>query len=178
MQSERENIYILVAHHYDENIILPTQLKNRIWPRILNGITKNHEKLRKRVFIINLHITENEVSEDLIQYFEESYIQFQLVPPQIHRRNSDKWSFRTFKNPFMYFLFTVAPVFPLYLWDHLLPQVSTTINMLRIPQLNPGLSAYEQVDSIQKFERTQLAPLGCKVQIYEKIISDPPTLPT
>ena len=60
------------------------------------------------------------------------------------------------------------PHFPLYFWDRLLPQVTMTLNMLRQSQLNPELSAYEQVDGIQNFEQTALAPLVCKVQIYEK----------
>ena len=68
----------------------------------------------------------------------------------------------------MYFLFTVAPVFPLYLWDHLLPQVTLPLNMLQKYRLNPKLSVYEQVDGIHNFERTLLAPLGCKMQIYKK----------
>ena len=40
--------------------------------------------------------------------------------------------------------------------------------MLPRYRLNPGLSAYEQVDGIQSFERTPLAPLGCKVKINGK----------
>ena len=43
-----------------------------------------------------------------------------------------------------------------------------TLNMLRRSQLNPGLSAYEQVDGINNFERTPLAALGYKVQINQK----------
>ena len=42
------------------------------------------------------------------------------------------------------------------------------LNMLQRSRLNPGLLAYEQVDGIKFFERTALASLGCKVQIYEK----------
>ena len=42
-----------------------------------------------------------------------------------------------------------------------------TLNMVRRPKLNPGISAYEQVDGIQIFEQTPLALLGCKVQIHE-----------
>ena len=34
--------------------------------------------------------------------------------------------------------------------------------------MNPDLSSYEQVDGIYNFDRTPLAPLGCKVQIHEK----------
>ena len=43
-----------------------------------------------------------------------------------------------------------------------------TLNILQRSRLNPGLSAYEQVDVIHNFEQTPLAPLGCKVQINEK----------
>ena len=43
-----------------------------------------------------------------------------------------------------------------------------TLNMLRRSRLNPGISAYEQVDGIHNFERTPLETLGCKVKIHEK----------
>ena len=35
-----------------------------------------------------LHIMDNEVSEDLKKYFEDSDIQFQLVPPHMNQRNA------------------------------------------------------------------------------------------
>ena len=59
-------------------------------------------------------------------------------------------------------------LFPFYLWDRLLPQVTMTLNMLRQYLLNPRISAYEQVDGIHNFEQTSLASLGCKVQFNEK----------
>ena len=111
---------------------------------------------------------DNEVSEDLNKYFEDSDIQFQLVPPHIHWRNAAERDVRTFKNHFIAALFTVDPRFPFYLWECLLPQVTMTLNMLRRSRLNPGLSAYEQVYGIHNFERTQLSPLGCKVHIHGK----------
>ena len=60
------------------------------------------------------------------------------------------------------------PIFHFYLWDHLLPQVTMTLNMLRLSWLNPELSAYEQVDGIHNFEQTPLATLVYKVNVYEK----------
>ena len=42
------------------------------------------------------------------------------------------------------------------------------LNMLRQSQLNPGILAFEQVDGINNFEPTPLAPSGCKAQIHEK----------
>ena len=89
---------------------------------------------------------DNEVSEDLNQYFEDSYIQFQLVPPHMYRINAAERSVRA--------LCTVDPLFPFYLWDRLLPQVTMTLIMFRRYRLNPGLSAYEQVDGNHNSEQT------------------------
>ena len=105
---------------------------------------------------------DNEVSEDLKKYFEDSDIQFQLVPPHMHRSNAAERAVRTFKNHFIAALCTVDPLFPFYLWDRLLPHVTMTLNMLRRSRSNPGLSAYEQVDGIQNFERTPLAPFDAR----------------
>ena len=129
---------------------------------------KIHDKLRKQGLTPKLHIMNNAVSEDLKKYFEHSEIQFQLVLPHMHQINAAERAVRTFKNHFIAALCTVEPLFPLYLWDRLFPQVIMTINMLRRSQLNPGLSAYEQVDGIHNFEQTPFASLGCKVQIHEK----------
>ena len=111
---------------------------------------------------------DNEVSEDLKKYFDDSDIHLKLVPPYMHRRNVAERAVRTFKNHFIAAICTVDHLFPFYLWDCLLHQITMTLNILRRPQLSPGLSAYEQVDGIHNFERTLLAPLGCKLQIHEK----------
>ena len=86
----------------------------------------------------------------------------------MHWRNAAERAVRTFNNHFIAYLCTVDPLFPFYLWDRLSPQVIMTLNMLRRSQLNPGISAYEQVNGIHIFERTPLAPLRCKVQIHKK----------
>ena len=72
----------------------------------MNGIKKIDYKLRKRGLIPKLHIMDN-VSEDLKQYFEESDIRFQLIPPRMHWRNSAKRSLLTLNNHFIYYLCTV-----------------------------------------------------------------------
>ena len=158
----------MVAYKYYSNDILTTPLKKRTGPCILNVITKIHDKLRKRGLTSNLNIMENEVSEDLKQYFEETDIHFQLVTPHMHSINSAERSVRTFNNHFIYSLWTVDYLLPFYLWGRLLPQVTMTLNMLQQYQINPEISAYEQVDGIHNSEHTPLAPLRCKVQIHEK----------
>ena len=141
MQSDRGNNYILVAYRYDANNILAKPLKKRTGTCIISGITKIHDKLRKRGLTPKLHIMDDEVSEDLKKYFEDSDIQFQLVPPHMHQRNAAERAVRTFKNHFIAALCKVDPIFSFYLWERLFPQVYMTLNMLRLYRLNPGLSA-------------------------------------
>ena len=131
MQSDRGNNYILVAYHYDANNILTTPLNNRTGLCILSGITKIHDKLRKRGLTPKLHIMDKEMSEDLRKYFEVSDIQFQLVPPHMYHRNAAERAVRNFKNHLIAALCTVDPILPFYLWDRLLPQVTMKLNMLR-----------------------------------------------
>ena len=55
---------------------------------------------------------DNEVSDDLKKYIEDSDIQFQQVPPHIHQRNAAERAVGTFKNHFIADLCTVEPLFP------------------------------------------------------------------
>ena len=71
MQSDRGNNYSLVSQKYNAKQIIIATINNITGTCILSGITK-------------IHIMDNEVSEDLRKYFEDSDIQFQLVPPHIH----------------------------------------------------------------------------------------------
>ena len=131
VKSDRGNNYILVAYHYDANNIWTTSLKNRIGPYILNGITKIDDKLRKRGLTPKLHIMDNEVSEDLKQYFEDWDIHFQLVSPHMHQRNYLERSVRTFNNHFIAAQWTMYPLYTFFLCYRLLPQVTMTLNKLR-----------------------------------------------
>ena len=157
-----------MAYHYDANNIITTPLKKITGPYILSGKTKIHDKLRQWRLTPKINIMDNEMSKDIKKYFEDSDIQFQLVPPHIHRINAAESVEISLKKHFIAALCTVDPRFPFYLWDHHLPQVTMRLNMFWRSQLYPGISAYEQVDVIHNFEQITLAPLGCKVQIHEK----------
>ena len=74
---------------------------------------------------------DNEVSEDIKKYLEDSDIHFQLVPSHIHWRNAAERDVRTFRNYFIAVLWNVDPLFPFYLWYSLSSQVTMKINMLR-----------------------------------------------
>ena len=95
-------------------------------------------------------------------------MEYQLVPPQIHRRNASECAVRTFKNHFIAGLASTDPNFPLSNWCRILPQAELTLNLLRASRLNPKLSAYAQLEGTFDFTCTPLAPPGTPVIIHEK----------
>jgi hypothetical protein len=109
---------------------------------------------------------------------------FQLVPPDMHRRNHAERAIRTFKDHFLAILAGVDKSFPPYLWDLLLPQAELTLNLLHQPTINSKISAWEffngPFDFNPKilaweffngpfdFNKTPLGPVGCCVLIHAK----------
>ena len=59
-------------------------------------------------------------------------IDYQKVPPHVHRRNAAKRAIRTFKNHFIAGLCSLDKKFPIHLWDKLLEQAEITLNLLQL----------------------------------------------
>ena len=62
-----------------------------------------------------------------MKYWGASY---QLVPPNVHRRNISERDIQTFKAHFLEILAGVDPEFPNVMWDNLLVQTELTVNLL------------------------------------------------
>jgi hypothetical protein len=92
----------------------------------------------------------------------------QLVPPDMHCRNQAECAFCTFKDHFLAILTGINSVFPLYLWDLLLPQAELTYNLLQQATLNPRISTWEFFLGLFDFNRMLLAPVGFHVFIHAK----------
>jgi hypothetical protein len=86
----------------------------------------------------------------------------------VHRANAAERAIRTFKNHFIAGLCSTDKLFPLNLWDQLLPQAEITLNLLRTSRINPKLSAYTQISGAFDYNATPLAPPGTKIVIHEK----------
>ena len=111
---------------------------------------------------------DNEISNDLRKAFKKYQLEFQLVPPHVHRRNVAERAIQTFKNHFLAILASCSPQFPISEWDRLLPQCILTLNLLRNSRINPRLSAYASLFGNFDFNKTPLAPPGTKVVIHSK----------
>jgi hypothetical protein len=127
-----------------------------------------HQELTVKGFTPKLQTLDNEASAALKNFFTVNDIAYQLVPHHCHRRNSAERAIMTFKEHFVEGLSSVDPAFPLHLWDRLLPQAEITLNLLRTSRLHPQLSAAAHFHGLVDYNKTALAPPGCKIIAHEK----------
>ena len=82
--------------------------------------------LPKRYHGVDLQILDNECSAAYKLQTEEKWgAKFQLVPPDVHRRNVAEQAIHTFKAHFLSILAGVSDDFPNFLWYCLLPQTES-----------------------------------------------------
>jgi hypothetical protein len=94
------NSYILVVYDYDINFIHAEPMKNRTKEVILAVYQRVISLLKSRGLQPKVQKLNNEALQILQQYMVEEHIDFQLVPPGLHRRNAAERAIRTFKNHF------------------------------------------------------------------------------
>jgi len=172
--SSRGNNYIFVLYHQDTNTIHTVAIPNRKAATIRNAWESTHKMLVHHGHAPELHILDNECSQDLKDAFFRHQIRFQRVPPDEHRVNAAERAIRTFKNHFVSILCTVDSKFPLAEWDRLLPQATLTLNLLRSSRIHPSLSAHASLFGNFDFNRTPLAPPGTRIVAHSSSDTRPP----
>jgi hypothetical protein len=75
--SSRGNHYIFILYHHDTNSIHAEAIPNRQAASIRNAWEKTHKKLIQQGHPPNLHILDNECSQDLKDAFSKYNIAFQ-----------------------------------------------------------------------------------------------------
>ena len=165
--SSQGNSDMLVMYDYDSNYIHVEPMPNKTGPAILAAYKRAHTLFSSRGLKPQLQRLDNEASAALKSFMAEQEVDFQLVPPHVHRRNAAERAIRTFKNHFIAGLCSTDRNFPLHLWDRLLPQALLSLNILRSSRINPKLSAWAQVHGAFDFNRTPLAPPGTRVLVHE-----------
>ncbi|KAG7350061.1 reverse transcriptase RNA-dependent DNA polymerase [Nitzschia inconspicua] len=166
--SSTGNNYILVVYGFDSNTILTVPMRNRSQQSHTEAFRIAHQRLVRAGLRPRLQLLDNECSALLKDFMHDQNLDFQLVPPYLHRRNAAERAIRTFKNHFIAGLCSTDPAFPIHLWDRLLPHAELTLNLLRGSRLNPKLSAWAQLHGTFDYNRTPLAPPGCQVLVHEK----------
>ena len=136
------NEYILVAYHYDSNIIIAQALKNRRAETITATWQVIHNMYTQGGIAPNIYVMDNEISTEFIAALTKNDTSYQLVPPHTHRQNLADRVISTFKNYLKSRLASVNPNFPLSKWDRLIKQTNITLNLIRSAHFNPKLSVY------------------------------------
>jgi hypothetical protein len=152
-----------VLYHHDTNTIHAVAIPNQQAASIRHAWETTHKIVVAHGHAPNLHILDNECSQNLKDAFQKYNISFQCVPPKEHRANAAERSIRTFKNHFSATLCTVDSHFPLAEWDRLIPQTVLTLNLLRSSRKHPSLLAHASLFGNYDFNRVPIAPLGTKI---------------
>jgi hypothetical protein len=166
--SSSGNNYLMVVYDYDSNHLFAQPFRNRTAKCILDAYKLVHARLVKAGLRPQLQRLDNECSAILKDFLQQENVDYQLVPPGVHRRNAAERGIRTFQNHFIAGLCSVDSEFPIHLWDRLVPQAELTLNLLRGSRINPKLSAWAQVNGTYDFNRTPIGPPGTRVLAHEK----------
>ena len=95
-------------------------------------------------------------------------VDFQLVTPHLHGRNAAEWEIQTSKNHFIAGLSSTYKNFPIHIWDQLILQATTNLNILRQYRINPRIYAEAQLNGPFYFNQMPVPPPGTKVVVHYK----------
>jgi hypothetical protein len=113
-----------------------------------------------------MHILDNKCSAKFKERIQLNNMQYQLAPPNDHRRNITEKAIQVFKAHSISILCGTDKAFPLHLWDRLLGQAEHTLNMLQISRMMPSMSAYAYLWGKHNYNANPFAPLECKVEAH------------
>ena len=112
---------------------------------------------------------DNETSIPLETFIKKLDISVQYCPPSQHRALKAERAIRTFKNHAIATFCTTSKLFPMDIWDLLLPQILLCINHLTPFAPNPTVSAYAGLHGDQHdFRAHPIAPAGTRILVHDK----------
>jgi hypothetical protein len=158
----------MVCYVYDCNYVKVIPMKSRPASELFKAYDHIHQELTVKVSKTKLQTLDNEASAALKPLFTTNDVEYQLVPPHYHRRNTAECAIRTFKEQFVAGLSSVDPIFLLHLSDILLPQAEITLNLLGTSRLHPQLFTAAHFHGLVDYNKTDFAPPGCKIIAHEK----------
>ena len=143
-------------------------IKTRQSKEILEAFRACERKIATNTNKPALYVLDNEASSDLKNSLLINNQSFELVPPNMHRRNVAEKAIRTMKNHILSGLATCDKNFPITEWDRLLAQGEITLNLLRNSRVNPKLSSWAYIQQPCNFNKMPMAPQGTKIIAHSK----------
>ena len=116
------------------------------------------------------HWLDNEACKVIKSFDIKNQTNFQLAPPDTHRRDMSMRNISTRKNHFVSDLSRTYKIFPIYLWYRLLDQAQIMLNMIGPSICNPHIPAHAIMEGNFDLNKTPLVPPGNNVIVNEKYI--------
>ncbi len=135
------NVCFLIVYHYKTSAILALPKAGFSDDIIFAAHQQQYNLLKPKGYKIRLNVMDNQANKVITKFLDEQQCNLLLVEPHNHRVNAAERAIQTFKAHFISALATTDSKFPLQLWDQLMPQVKSTLNMLRPLHVNPNISA-------------------------------------
>ena len=106
----------MIAYHYESNTILQTPFVNRKDKHRIRAYNSIMQRLTEKGHHVDVQILDNEVRTEFKKTIVDDWdATYQLVPPNVHRRNIEERPIRTFKAHFILLLAGVDPTFPKFM---------------------------------------------------------------
>ena len=158
----------MIIYDYDSNNILGEAMKSRTGDEILRAFTKMYTQLKESRLKPKMYWLDNKWPATFKKFTKYKKIDYQLVPPYIHQRNTAEKKISTFKGHFIARLASVNPYIPMHLWCRFLPQGLLTLNLLWQSRINPKLLAHAQINGQHDYNAHPVPPPGIQILIHEK----------
>jgi hypothetical protein len=101
-RAQSGNQYIMIAFHTPTNAILVAPFKSRKDVHQMEAYNSIMQRLKERNHHVDLQILDNEASVEYKTLMTAKWkVNYQLVPPHIHRQNAAERDIRTFKAHFL-----------------------------------------------------------------------------
>ena len=129
----------------------------------MRAYTSIIEYFKARGLKPKFHTVNNECPKGLKEYVNKEKIDLQLIPPHYHCNNPAEKATGTWKEHLIAGIYSADPNFPLYLWDQIISQCTTTLILLRPSNINPHLSTEAQLNGAFNYNKNPMEPPGTKV---------------
>ena len=157
--SIRGNKYQIVLHDIYRNSTWVEAMKNKTKSEIILGQTCSLACMNLCGIKPKHQVLDNEAHIAYKEAIRKSWITYQLVPPDEHRRNISEKEIQTWKNRFIRVLCGTVASFPMHLWCQLIPRAERQLLLLRKAYSNPNLSLYANLHSPHEYRVKPFVPL-------------------
>ena len=140
-------------------------MKNRTVGEMCKAYEQLMQQLRSCGLTIRKHILDKEASGDYLQAIKKTR---QRVPKSTTKHAQEKCRGKSNKHLQKTILAGVDQTFPLHLWDHLLLQAESTLNMMWPTNIAPMVFAYTYMYGQHDYNKMPMAPMGCAALIHVK----------